>query len=209
MSDSVDGEGREPTADTAYPPVIPVEARVSRPNATRRIWDGRPPIVPGRIVPEDFRALYRDWLSIRNGHAAPFLSALSDAMVAPCRAALAMVEVEAPFRARYLWVGADLVRLYGADPSGCHVDGHYSPRIRREVLAAYERCAMEAEPLYKRRKLFGIIARYGYDRLMLPLTANGQRVDRVLVAIRPTDPRLTDAAQWRADAPAPYGDRTG
>lgn len=181
-------------ADTAGDP----GARV---NATRRIWDGRPPIVPDRIKPGPFRRLYRDWLGLRHGHAAPFLADMTDAVLAPCRAHLALTEIERPFAVRYLWVGEALVRLYGLDPTGTTVAENFTPRIRREVLAAYRHCIEAGQPLYKRRKLFGLINRYGYDRMMLPLTATGQRIDRVLIAIRPSDPALVDAGQWRADAP--------
>ncbi len=194
----------------AVPPVASAEGASTR-NRMRAIWDGRPPILPARVEPAALRDLYRQWLVARHGHVVPLAEAMTGATVEGCRDHLAMAEIEAPFQVRYRSVGAALVRLYGKDPTGTTVEENFTPRLRREVLAAYRACVEEAQPLYKRRRLFGLTRRFGYHRLMLPLTAAGERIDRVLVAISPVGERLRTAADWQSSAaePEPKRDHRG
>ena len=183
---------------TQPPPVAgPEDVEPPGRNRLPLLWDGRPPFPPKRIGHVGLRALYADWLALRRGRAAPGATELEEAARRRAPGFWAWIAVERPDEPRYLHVEPGLIRLYGADPTGRRVAELFSPRIRREALAAYAHAARETSPLYKRRTLFGFVGRYGYHRLILPATHSGDRADRALLALYPTDRTLVRAAQWR------------
>ncbi|SMF16421.1 PAS domain-containing protein [Tistlia consotensis] len=148
-------------------------------------------------VPELAR-LRDDWETWRGSAALPQRSALNPLALTYCLPNLALVDIERePFRPRYRLVGTRLVDLWGRELRGRYVDEVYRFPVRSEVLAAYRKVVTTGEPLYNER-LFNLgFRRLGYQRLMLPLTAGGDSVDQVVLAIYPSDRRIRVRADWK------------
>lgn len=111
---------------------------------------------------------------------------------------VALVEIERrPAGARYLLVGEALKRLLGADPTGKRIDEVYSRAVAREVYEAFSKAVRSREAAFYRRDFQILGKTFGYFRLILPLSGRDGAVERLLIAIYPTDPSLKRARQWR------------
>lgn len=80
--------------------------------------------------------------------------------------------------------GARIPAVSGASREGAPLGNHPLPIVADIVTRDYNRVRRDQEPLYShlRGSLAG--AEYRYDRLILPLSTSGKRVDRLLVAIK-------------------------
>lgn len=153
------------------------------------------------VEPPPLLALLEEWRAARRaaGQRVPCKQALSPARFGAAAGNVAVVDLGDVPRddARYRLVGGNLVRLYGRDISGQRLRDLYSRRIQEEVFRAFDEVQRTAEPLFSKRE-FQILGRsFGYTRLLLPLSWQGDRVDLILIGIFPTDPSLREAHQWR------------
>lgn len=144
------------------------------------------------------RELHSYWLKKKADQRWPRRVAIDPVDLGFCLGYLALAEIETPFRVRYRLVGTKLCELYGADPTGFYIDQLYTPGFRSHVLAAYRNTVEQGTPFYD-EPFFGVFRfRLGYYRLLLPLSTDGERVDRVLSGIYPADRRITRAEDWRS-----------
>jgi len=89
---------------------------------------------------------------------------------------------EAPRRYRYRLAGSEVVACFGVDMTGLTIDeldlGEKTEQIRR----LYDETAASGEPHYDRYEFW--TASYqqhlNYERLLLPLSSNGERIDKLL-----------------------------
>lgn len=108
------------------------------------------------------------------------------------------MEIEdAPFRVRYRVVGSNLNELYGSSMTGRYADELYPPPIRSEVHAAYRSMIASAAPIYTRRGFRFMAIALGYDRLLLPFSRDGARIDLALLVLYAVDARVKTAADWQ------------
>jgi hypothetical protein len=149
-------------------------------------------------APEPFHRLLDHWLALKGARRVPLRAQFDPAEVGYALGNLALVEIEAaPLRVRYRVVGSKLIDLYGGPMTGRYVDELYSPEISDEVHDAYRQLAESAEPLYTRRGFHFFVIAFGYDRLPLPFSRDGGRVDAALLALYPVDDRVKTAADWQ------------
>lgn len=156
------------------------------------------PASPPRIAHDRLQRLHAYWAGLPvAGCGVPLRAAFDPIAVPYCLANLGVAEIETPFRVRYRLAGSALEDLYGGPLAGRYVDALYTPALRARVLEGYRRVTAGAAPVYdapmRLLRSFGL----GFLRLMLPLSEDGDAVDRVLVAIYPCDSRLRHAWQWR------------
>lgn len=96
------------------------------------------------------------------------------------------VEIEhEPRRYRYRRVGADLERIYGSSVEGMYIDQMPGFMYRRIASRAYAEVVDGREPVC-RILSFSMVSWFAkYERLLLPVTNGGERVDVVIGAIVP------------------------
>ncbi len=99
---------------------------------------------------------------------------------------LLWVEIEhAPRRYRYRRVGSELERIYGSSVEGLYIDEMPGFLYRRIASRAYAEVVDGREPIC-RILSFSMVSWFAkYERLLLPVSSTGERVDIVLGAIVP------------------------
>lgn len=97
----------------------------------------------------------------------------------------------APRRFRYRLVGTRLTERYGFDPTGEFVDQHPDPTFRRIALEAYGAIAAVPFAFAARRNTVMDNRIRRYETLILPLAADGFRVDMMMAGIRFMDPEMS------------------
>ena len=111
---------------------------------------------------------------------------------------IALVDVsDGVAEARYRLVGSSLTRLYGSDLTGKRIADCYSGTVLAEVQAAYAKVIAERWPLYSTREFHLFGRSFGYRRLLLPLSRDGEAVTHVVLGLYPANADLVDASQWR------------
>jgi hypothetical protein len=103
----------------------------------------------------------------------------------------------ADFRIR--WLGANLVTMFGASRAGSGIEVMTSVGERDSVIPQYRVVIDTGVPAYYATEVElsqrGVVAQ---QKLILPLSSNGKRVDAVLAGIYPELPRKPRKAQRRA-----------
>lgn len=150
-------------------------------------------------APEIFHRLVGHWTALKGDGDVPTRARLDPAEIGYALANAALVEIEdTPFRVRYRVVGSNLNDLYGSSMTGRYADELFSSRIHREVHEAYRAMIATAQPVYTRRGFRFMALAFGYDRLILPFTRDGSRIDLALLVLFPVDARVKTAADWRS-----------
>lgn len=152
-----------------------------------------------RAAPEAFHRLIDHWRQLRGSQKAPLRAQLDPAEIGYELSKLALTEIaHEPFRVRYRVVGSNLTELYGGPMVGRYVGELYGPRIRDDATAAYRQVVETAERQYKRRRFRLFSIAFGYDRLILPLSRTGERIDMALLPLYPCAANIRSAADWRS-----------
>jgi hypothetical protein len=154
-----------------------------------------------QIAPNELRLLYEHWAARRTKLALPGLADLDMTELGFCsdRLAVAAVEPE-PLRVRFKSVGASLIQLCGANPTGRSADELYPATAQAGVMSTYRRVVATGEPLFTRRYFDVVERRFGLYRLMLPLADTGGTVDHVLIGVYPTDASMKRPVEARSVA---------
>lgn len=146
---------------------------------------------------EPFRRLIEHWEDCRTGQGdLPDQGLFDIRLFDDTYRHLALVDVSDPAQPVYRVVGAALTKLLGFNPSGRPLSKVYKDTVFDEVRSALTRCMAERRPLFFRREFQLLGVSVGYDRLLMPMALHGEPT-RVLVALFPTDSKLTHAWQWR------------
>lgn len=149
-------------------------------------------------APDVFHRLHDYWLTLKRHREVPLRHQLDPAEIGYALANAALVEIEdAPFRVRYRVVGNNLNELYGSSMTGRYADELYPPPIQSEVHAAYRSMIASAAPIYARRGFSVMTIALGYDRLILPFSRDGTRIDMALLVLYAVDASVRTAADWQ------------
>ncbi len=126
------------------------------------------------------------WEMKRRGRQMPEAGDLSPVDLGFILPNMLWVEIEhEPRRYRYRRVGAELERIYGSSVEGMYIDEMPGFMYRRIATRAYAEVVDGREPVC-RIQSFSMVSWFAkYERLLLPVTAGGDRVDVVLGAIVP------------------------
>lgn len=86
-----------------------------------------------------------------------------------------------PYRFRYRLVGTGIVERNGGDPTGHYLEEFENRPFHATILEDYARCASEKRPVAAARRFMDAAGRHWpYQRLVLPLSDNGQDVNMLL-----------------------------
>ena len=105
---------------------------------------------------------------------------------------------------RYLFIGEWVERMFDANPTGQLVADVLPDEQAQDALFSYSQTISSAKPVLEQRRLiFNRFVPFSYNRLMLPLSDNGEYPTHVLVYIAPSlwwaktrmDLRLRDREQ--------------
>jgi len=155
------------------------------------------------IQPQPMAELHQYWEDRVKEGQPPTQKDLSIRDMPDCLDNIALLDIgitdkERPrLQAKYLIIGEALKKLLGSDPTGLPIEDVYADNIAEEIYGAIKKCAKQRQALYFRREFQILNKSFGYNRLMLPLRLNGERVARVLICIYPLDKNLVSAEQWQ------------
>jgi hypothetical protein len=84
-------------------------------------------------------------------------------------------------RFRWRLIGTHILRHAGSNDTGKDLEVSLAPAMKETIIGHYRRVVDERRPLCHRGEFVGRDQRlYRYDRLLLPLASDGERVDLVL-----------------------------
>jgi hypothetical protein len=138
-----------------------------------------------RIHVASLRLLYAHWQALRGTRPAPARHEIDPVAIVSVLPNIALFDVEeAPRRYRIRLMGSRNVAWYGADPTGCCLDELDIGGGRVELCATLDQVVARVVPghmtgEYTRQE--GQSLRY--ERLFMPLSNDGQRVDMLLGAV--------------------------
>lgn len=145
---------------------------------------------PEAIDHPELRALYEYWAARRTGTRLPGRRDVDPLDFPALLPHLMLIDVAAPADLRYRLIGTALVRRMGRDATGQPVEGGRVGRNWEKILTDYRYVAEAGRPCLRRKDGLGADrVPYACERLLLPLAADGNRVDMILAA-----------AFWRDDA---------
>ena len=154
---------------------------------------------PTVIREQRLLGLFQFWRAMLNGRRMPASGDLDRADMARWADDLMMIDVPgdiADFRIR--WLGANLVEMFGAPRAGTGMEAMTSTGERSSVLPQYRIVIDTGVPAYYATEVElsrqGVVAQ---QKLILPLSSDGRRVDAVLAGIYPKPRRKPRKAHRR------------
>jgi hypothetical protein len=130
------------------------------------------------------QALHRYWLERCSGPLLPARRAIDPIDLKSCLANLLLIDVgEPPRRYRYRLFGTGLVTLYGREMTGKFVDEINDDAVRGAAFQAYDEVIARHAPIFSTLTFVIDYRRISYDRLLLPLAADGHTITMVMGAI--------------------------
>ncbi len=151
------------------------------------------------VTPPPLATLFTRWERAADGGHVPALGQILDRSLSPILPNLALIDVGGRvMQARYRIVGEALVRLLGRDPAGRLVEEVYSPQIAADVYDSIGRALAQRRPTFYTREFTILKRRFGYHRLMLPVTLHGSQDRHVVLGIYPSSTDFTRAEQWQS-----------
>jgi hypothetical protein len=162
---------------------------------------------PTVIGDQRLLGLFQFWRARLNGRRLPPSGEFDRAELARWADNLMMVDVPgdlADFRIR--WLGANLSAMFGAPRAGSGIEAMTSVGERSSVLPQYRVVIDTGVPAYYATEVElsqrGVVAQ---QKLILPLSSDGRKVDAVLAGIYPELPGRPRKAQRRAGGPGSPG----
>jgi hypothetical protein len=155
---------------------------------------------PTVIQDQRLLALFRFWHGKLNGRRIPADADFDRAELARWSDNLMLIDVPgdiADFRIR--WLGTNVAAMFATPRAGTGIEAMTSTGERSSVLPQYRVVIDTGLPAYYATEVElskrGVVAQ---QKLLLPLSGNGKRVDAVLAGIYPELPRKPRKAQSRA-----------
>lgn len=146
---------------------------------------------PAVIQDQRLLGLFQLWHAKLKGRRMPASDDFDRAELARWADNLMMIDVPgdiADFRIR--WLGANLVTMFGASRAGSGIEAMTSVGERNSVLPQYRIVIDTGVPAHYATEVElsqrGVVAQ---QKLILPLSSNGETVDAVLAGIYPEPPR--------------------
>lgn len=129
--------------------------------------------------------LYAYWQEVRGSRRAPARADIDPSRIVPVLPNIAIFDVEdSPRRYRIRLMGTRNVSWYGADPTGCYLDELDIGDDRADLFDLLDRVVALGVPGHisgEYTKLDGRTLRY--ERLFMPLSNDGTRIDMLLGAV--------------------------
>ncbi len=151
-----------------------------------------------QLVHEDHKAMYRYWVSKRPAPdrlpARRDIDPLDFPATLPRLALIDVVEEPSGTHFVYRLAGTEIAERAGRDPTGKRFDALYAGEYLEGALALYREIAAKGEPHLSERVFPRIAGRefLRYDRLILPLAADGINVDMLLLVVSAPQPLRDD-----------------
>src|SRR5687768_16481804 len=125
--------------------------------------------------------VYAYWQQKRGGRALPARRDIEPADLVAVLPHLMMVDVEEGPRFRYRLFGTAVVEAFGSDPTGKYVDDVMVGAYKTFLLGLYNDLVTSKKPIYS-TSIYGgkRDTMLWTQRLMLPLSSDGTKVDKVL-----------------------------
>lgn len=140
-----------------------------------------------RFHADTLKTLYAYWQDLRRGRTAPSRADLDPAAIESVLPHVVLYAVEeAPRRYRIRLLGSRIIRWYGCDPTARYLDEIDFGEIAADTFAALDSVVDRCLPLH----MTGEYTKHDnrtlrFERLYLPLSSNGRRVDNVIGAVAP------------------------
>jgi hypothetical protein len=151
-------------------------------------------------LPRPLDALLRYWQSKLHGRVMPSRGDIEPLEIKRLLPYLLLTEVDdgIPPRYRYRLVGTEIVRRFGLELTGHYVDEALKGEYGRAVVAIYDAIVAQRLPYFSRSRVVVADGRLlGSSRLMLPLSADGRRVNMVFTGqIFDFDLNRADQTMW-------------
>jgi len=148
------------------------------------------------LINEGMRRIYDYWASRRHGDSPPRREDIEPGDVPDLLPHIFLVDVEdAPERFRVRLAGTAVVACFGVDMTGKTIESLDLGEKRSSILKLYEDAVTSGQPSYDRHQYWteAYGQRLNYERLLLPLSSDGEHVDKLL--------GCTFTLPARADAP--------
>jgi hypothetical protein len=141
-----------------------------------------------QVSDPDLLRFYDFWASLCAGRPMPARGDIDPLKIPPGYLPdLMLIDVfHEPRRYRYRLVGTHVVTASGEDRTGRYFDEVHFFKTNPKVMQHFETVADTGEPLYSLEPFTNCAngRHYEVDRLMLPLSNDGKRVDMLLVVFR-------------------------
>jgi hypothetical protein len=152
------------------------------------------------LMNEGMRRIYDYWMSRRKNGRLPRREDIDPSDVTDLLPHIFLVDIEEnPRHYRFRLVGTKVVECFGLDMTGKTIDSLDLGDDADAILKHYDQAVDHGEPIYDRHRFW--TEAYGqhlnYERLLLPLSSDGKRVDKLL--------GCTFTLPLTEDAPAPKG----
>ncbi len=129
---------------------------------------------------DGLRRLHDYWASKKGDRKAPSRADIRPEEIVPLLPSVYLVDVEGT-RFRLRLVGTEIVLEYGAEITGKYLDEIDLDAVRSAILGEYDTARRECLPQYHTWNYHKDDGRFlRYSRLILPLSSDGQTVDKML-----------------------------
>lgn len=137
------------------------------------------------FVSDELRQLLDYWRRIADGKPLPSRADLEPTDIPALLPYIALIDVEdAPRRFRWRLIGTHLTRALGYDNTGQYFDEAYSGQALLDLMDIYEQVVQTGEPIrHYGQPTFADKVYAEYESTHLPLSANGESVDMILVGL--------------------------
>ena len=143
------------------------------------------PAPEAAIGDDGMRRLLAYWSAKRRGRELPARADIDPVDMSFALGRLALIEVAEPagqFRIRLQ--GTELLWWLGRDLTGKTLEQIAAPALRTLILEMLADCIDKRAPIHRAGSLVVNDILRGYETLILPLSADGQRIDMLLVMVR-------------------------
>ncbi len=131
-------------------------------------------------------AIYNYWESKRAGRLFPSRSDIDPADLVPHLGHMVLVDVEyEPFRLHYRLIGSTITTMMRRNATGLYYDELYSPDILASIYSSYRWMIANKRPTrtYGEPVIGDRAAYHIHEALNLPLSSDGETIDKVLGAL--------------------------
>ena len=145
--------------------------------------------IAGKIQTPTVRRLFDDWEARKRGKPLPSWGAFDPVDLKYILGHLMLLDVERgdPLRFRYRVFGSKVAAQRGYDLTGQYVDDLPAAERRDFLNDKYAEIAETGLPLYAIRDVRQDGRKFNHEILSLPLASDGRTVDKILVAVIPTE----------------------
>lgn len=154
---------------------------------------------PSQMIEPKLRSLYAYWSAKRGGRTMPARADIDPVDMPALLPHLMLVTVAGdPPRFRFRLVGTEIVARYGMELTGRDLANVDLGSELGAVRLQYEETAREAVPTYCRHAIeTGAGKHLRYERLLLPLSADGAHVDMMLGGVYLLPENAPTKRPWR------------